>query len=477
MSTGRHIVGVLLAVVSLVASAPVAGASEAPEVPESAHGEGAVEKGNPHVESRLYVDASQVAAGEKVRVGVLFSTDPDWHIYWRNSGDAGMATTVDWSSEGASFGDLRWPAPHAFEQAGEVYTFGYGGDVMLFSEASVSQEAPGELTVEAKVSYLACKVDCIPGSSKLSRTVPVGEKSKKGAESVSKLFDEAASRVPVPPTDHGIEAEVAFSQDPIRPGDTFRAGVGLDFCPEGPKSCTDWEVVGDVEPYRFIPDATSQISWKTLQVKEHPSTKSGRVLVLEGRANANTPKDDERLSGVIHLSGADDKKVAIAVDATVPRGESGAEVKQLEPAILAVADPSENPAVAGAERAPREASTEGRSKKGAPLGFLEAILFAFLGGMILNLMPCVFPVLALKVTSFAELVHEDRAHKFLHGLSYTAGIVVSMLVLAGLVLGFRAAGTQVGWGFQFQNPVFPAVLSAAVVLFALNLFGVFEVHV
>jgi thiol:disulfide interchange protein DsbD len=97
--------------------------------------------------------------------------------------------------------------------------------------------------------------------------------------------------------------------------------------------------------------------------------------------------------------------------------------------------------------------------------------------MILNLMPCVFPVLALKVTSFAELVHEDSRHKLMHGVAYTGGIVGSLLLLAMVVVGLRMFGTQVGWGFQFQNPVFPAVLAAAVVVFALNLFGVFEIGV
>ncbi|MFB6352004.1 MAG: protein-disulfide reductase DsbD family protein, partial [Bradymonadaceae bacterium] len=189
------------------------------------------------------------------------------------------------------------------------------------------------------------------------------------------------------------------------------------------------------------------------------------------------------LSGVVWLKPTEGQPFAVRVDAPIPRGKSGAEVEQLDPTLLTVREKADSPGSEStsspeASAASADASSDSSpDDRGGGMGFWRALLFAFLGGMILNLMPCVFPVLALKVTSFAELVHEDRSHKLFHGLAYTAGIVVSMMLLAGAVLGFRAAGTQVGWGFQFQNPVFPAVLAAVVVIFALNLFGVFEIQV
>jgi thiol:disulfide interchange protein DsbD len=476
----------LVAGLTVFASAVSGGlAAEAPDVPESAYGEGAVDGDNPRVESRLVLDNETVERGGEMRVGVVFSMDPDWHIYWRNSGQAGMATGVEFAGDGLNFGGLRWPAPHSYEQKGEVFTFGYGDQVMLFTEAKVADSAEGEVTVEASVDYLACKVDCIPGSSELQQTISLADEGKLVGAHRKQLFDRYAARVPRSPEEAGIGIDVAYSQKPIRPGDKFRAAVGLDFCRQGPDSCKAYQVTGKVERYRFIPDATSQVSWTTRSVYRHPSAKEGQVLGLEGEASPNRPNEGERLSGVVWLEDAQGKQFAVLIDQSIPRGESGADVEQLEPDLLAMQDAADTSGgggdAAGADRASVSAEASdgnaGGKRQSGQMGFLEAILFAFLGGMILNLMPCVFPVLALKVTSFAELVHEDRSHKIWHGIAYTAGIVVSMLVLAGAVLGLRAAGTTVGWGFQFQNPVFPAVLAAVVVVFALNLFGVFEIHV
>lgn len=450
-----------------------------PEVPESAHGTGSVDEGNPRVETRLIVDKTGVEPGGKMRAGVHFAIDPDWHIYWRNSGDAGMATEVRWGGDTFEFGDLEWPAPAAHEEGeGQIVTFGYDDEVVLFAPVTVAEDAGGTVELRAEVDYLACKVDCIPGSATMTRKIDVGESAKPASKKERELLDRFASRLPQKAESLGVRAEVVYSQKPIRPGDTFRAGIGLDFCAEGPNSCRPLEVVGSVDSHEFIPDTTAQVEWKTLDVREHPGAKAGAVLILEGKAGADDPRDDERLSGVVHLVDEEDESSALLVDAPLPRGGSGAEVETLEPALLEISgapEPEENSTEAAASI---ERSAQGDSGAGGSgIGFFRALLFAFLGGMILNLMPCVFPVLALKVTSFAELVHEDRSHALLHGAAYAGGIVGSMLVLAGVVLGLRMVGTEVGWGFQFQNPVFPAVLAVVVVVFALNLFGVFEIHV
>ncbi|MFB6352003.1 MAG: protein-disulfide reductase DsbD domain-containing protein, partial [Bradymonadaceae bacterium] len=263
--------------------------AEPPSVPDSAYGEGAVDGDNPRVESRLIVDHDPVEAGGAMRVGVLFSMDPDWHIYWRNSGDAGMSTEIAWSGEGITFEPLAWPAPHAFAQKGEVYTFGYADEVLLYSKARVADGASGEVTVEAKVDYLACKIDCIPGSSTLTRTIAVGQE-RTANKRVTRLFGRYIDRVPNAPKEVEVATEVVYSQKPVRPGDTIRAAVGLDFCPEGPDTCNNYEVTGDVAKYRFIPDATSQVSWKTTGVYKHPTSKAGRVLELEGKASPNAPE-------------------------------------------------------------------------------------------------------------------------------------------------------------------------------------------
>ena len=453
------------------------GIEAVPDVPESARAGGAVEEGNPRVVARLITDADEaLSEGDSLRVGVHFEIDPDWHIYWRNSGDAGMATRIDWSAPGLRFGDLQWPAPHVYEQGrGEISTFGYAREVVLFSEATV-EHAAESVTLTAEVSYLACKIDCIPGSATLTRTVPTGEADADGREATlaQRYFDEFASRVPVEPGDLGIAADVVYSQRPIRPGDTFRTAIGLNTCAEGPQSCGSWRVVREAERWALIPDTTAQVDFKTAQVTDHPKAPAGQVIRLDSQASPNAPKSDERFSGVVHLENDDGRRTAILIDAPVPRAKSDAATESITDPLLDVggaadgSQPSESASASAAE------SQSNRSK---PIGFAQALLFALLGGLILNLMPCVFPVLALKVSAFTQLVHEDRRHVMAHGAAYTGGIVGSMLVLAAVVLGLRAVGTEVGWGFQFQNPVFPAVLSGFLVLFALNLFGVFEVNV
>lgn len=473
MTYTRHIPTILttLLLTLLVSSAALA----APDVPDSAYGEGAVDGDDPRVETRLLVDASQVKPGDTVRVGVLYTLDPEWHVYWRNSGDAGLSTDTDFSSEQATFGELQWPAPRVFvDQAGEVYTFGYSDQVLFFTNATVSEAASGEFTVRAEVDYLACKVECIPGNSTLERTVALGEAMSAAPDAVNALFEQAQKNLTETEGEVGIAVDAVFSQEPIRPGDEFRAAIALDYCPNRAEDCEPYRVVYDQRKYAFIPDATAQAKVEVVGIRSHPEAEHAQILEIAGRAGPNEPKDGERLSGVIHLERDDGEKVELRVDEPLPRGPSGVEVEEIDSPLLG--------AVAGAVSAAPEgddpASGGKSSKSGSePIAWWNALLLAFVGGMILNLMPCVFPVLAIKVSSFTQLVHESKKSILSHGLAYTGGVVGSLLTLALIVVGLRAAGTQVGWGFQFQEPLFIAVLCAILVLFALNLFGVFEVSV
>ncbi|MFW6058361.1 MAG: protein-disulfide reductase DsbD family protein, partial [Persicimonas sp.] len=472
MNYAHHILATLAALLLFAAAAP---AFATPDVPDAAYGEGAVDDGNPRVETRLLIDAEQVSAGDTVRVGVLYTLDPEWHVYWRNSGDAGLATDTEFSADNAKIGELQWPAPHIFvDQAGEVYTFGYGDEVLFFTEATVAEDASGELKVEAEVDYLACKVDCIPGQSTLERSVPIAEATEPAEASLVELFDAAEQSVPRTAEELGVEVETVVSQEPIRPGDEFRAAIALDVCGDQ-SDCEPYELSYEHRKYAFIPDATFGAKLEVLGLQEHPEREHAQVIQLTGGASAQSPKDDERLSGVVHLEAPDGSSVALLIDGPFPRGEEGAEVAQINSPLIADlgADTDTEPAAAasaGGKDAPASPDKE-------PIVLWKALLLAFVGGMILNLMPCVFPVLAIKVSSFTRLVHESKASILSHGAAYTAGIVGSMLALALAVLGLRAAGTQVGWGFQFQEPVFIAVLCAILVLFALNLFGVFQVSV
>lgn len=296
---------------------------------------GAVHAGQARVEARLLAEAASAQPGDTFRVGVLFEMSPGWHIYWKNPGDAGVATSVRLAGKGVRFGPIRWPKPATFQED-ELTVYGYSGRVLLFSEATVTETATEAIELSAEIEYVACADVCAPGSATLSRQIPVG--------------------------------------------------------------------------------AASAASPKTLQQFQESA-------------------------------------------AMLPTADG--------------ADPTPNAAVQ--PRASSDASTSPPTAAPAPQGLGWVLLLAFFGGMLLNLMPCVFPVLAIKVASFSRLAHARRSHVLGHGLAYTAGVVGSLVVLAGIVVALRAAGGQVGWGFQFQHPIYMAVLTGVVVLFALNLFGLFEV--
>ncbi len=467
---------IAVVVTSLVAAQAVAQV----EVPESAYAEGAVDDGDPRVETRLIADAQEVKAGDEIRVGVLFDLDPEWHVYWRNSGEAGLATRTEFGGDALEIGELQWPAPHVFDMSDEVTTFGYGEQVLFFAPATVDKSADGQLEVTAKVDYLACKVECIPGNGTMTRTLSVGDSSEPEDATIVALFDEFESRVPVAPSSLGIDVDVQYSQKPIRPGDEIRAAVGLTYCEQKTDDCKAYEIDFDDRTYAMIPDDTAGVDWTVVALRAHPTVARGQVLDLEGAASANAPTGDERFSGVVHLKGPDGESHAILIDEPIARGKRGAPVEELSPTLIETAafdDAVGDDDPAASARASGEQPAAPSKRRADPVALWYALVLAFVGGLILNLMPCVFPVLAIKVTSFTQVVHKSKATILSHGAAYTGGIVGSMMALGLVVVGMRTAGRQVGWGFQFQEPLFIVALCAILVLFALNLFGVFEVSV
>lgn len=468
---------------ALVLLSPAPGLADV-SVPAEAYGEGAVEGGDPRVEARLIVDVAQVAPGESFRAGVLFSIDPSWHIYWRNPGDAGMATVVAWRSPQARFGELLWPAPEPYSQAdGFIVTVGYSDQVTLFVEAQASSSPGEQVTLEAEVDFLACKVDCIPGSVTLRRSVPVGARRAAAGE-VVELLDAASASTPKTPGALGLKAEVSLSQTPVRPGDSFEAALALRCAQGRSEVCPLFEVDASVPSWAFIPDLTPGLTWKTQSVKALSGERAAVALRVSGKASADVVDGPGRFAGLVRLKTRGGVRV-VRVEAAVPRAARGAQITETTDAPLwrvfgdaaggGQAQASSKGGVAAAVRA--AAGVKPEAGESSSMSLWQALLFGFLGGMLLNLMPCVLPVLAIKVVAFVRMAREDRAEVMRHGVAYTVGVCGSMLALACVVLALKAAGTQVGWGFQFQEPVFVAALACVLVLFALNLFGVFEIGV
>jgi thiol:disulfide interchange protein/DsbC/DsbD-like thiol-disulfide interchange protein len=410
------------------------------EPPSSAVSTGARDEGRPRVETTLLVDTTQVKPGDTFRVGVRFRMDPGWNIDWQNPGDAGLATEVSWDAPGTTVGELRWPFPSTFRSSdGSIITYGYQNEVLLFAEARASEQATGSLTLSAAVEALVCKERCLPAQMLVSRTLPVGAETVRDGEATV-AFDAAQAQVPGPLEGSGFSVALALDAQRLKTGQPF-AGTFTVAAREG-------AALPGVEPGFFVPQRVRGI--KRLELT---SQAPGRFH-LQGEAAATAPAKPPRLQGVMRLGTQQTGYRALEVDLPLAPVD-------IVPVTAKLAPPG-GPKLAALTAAPDMS-----------LGL--ALLFAFLGGAILNLMPCVFPVLAIKAYGFTRLAQEDRGRVSLHALAYTGGIVGTLMALAIGVLTVRAAGHSVGWGFQFQEPLFIAGVCAVLVAFALNLFGVFNV--
>ena len=370
----------------------------------------------PRIELRLLVDPT-AGPGRVARVGVLFTLDPGWHLYWRNPGEAGLPTKLQFEIEGARLGPIAWPAPEVFHDSDAGLTsYGYTDSVLLASDL-VALPAGSARTLRAAADFLICKDQCIPGEVELTRDLDQAlADGAAGAETARThaLFDAFAARVPQSAAALGVDVGVDGVERPARAGDPVRARLS---------------VRGAIASAAFIPESSQAIATSDAQ----SASGSGPVtLAVEGA--------DARLSGVLELRGRDGGVRFVALDLPLE------------------ADPPEPVAPA--------------SGAGS---LLSALALALVGGLILNLMPCVLPVLALKAFGLAELGGRSRREVAAHAFGYVAGIEVTLLALAALVIALRAAGTYVGWGFQFQEPRFALAISLVLVGFALNLFGVFEI--
>jgi len=399
------------------------------------------------VQAELVAHAPQgVGPGQPLWLGLQITHQPDWHTYWKNPGDSGLPTELTWQlPAGLDAGDIAWPVPHKIA-IGTLANYGYEGTVLLPVPVTVAQTfAPGPLakdvTVQLKASWLVCRKECIPEEGNFTLQLPI--QSTTALHSAA--FDAAQKAQPQPLAKASAQQQAQVDGDALQVRvaglPAALRGKTLDLFPETPEvlhNAADgtqrWE--GDVWTAR-IPLAE--------QRSNSPST---LPVVLAERVQGSTPRPGYRADLTVQGPWP-----AVAAKASVSPA--------LEAALKA------NAALAGSGLPP--AAPTGASS----LTLTAALLGALLGGLILNLMPCVFPVLAIKVVGFPRHAQDRRAHR-ISGLAYTAGVVLSFLALGALMLGLRAAGEAVGWGFQLQSPAVVAALAGLFTLIGLNLAGVFE---
>ncbi|MEY4555051.1 MAG: hypothetical protein RL093_170, partial [Pseudomonadota bacterium] len=385
------------------------------------------------IEAELVPMSAWAAPGSTAVVAVRQTIRPGWHTYWRNPGDSGGATTLTWTvPEGVRAGDIVWPVPERQRIAG-LMNYGYSGEVYLPVPVEIPATArPGTtLPLTVKALFLVCSAEmCVPDELTLRLDLPVRE----GAAPLDPRHGAAITAVlENAPRPAGVEARIALD-----------GGVLTLSAAGGPLAGRD------PGPSYFFPFEGGII--------DHPAAQTGS-WGPQGLTLRLQPGGETRATG---LNGSIGGVLVTAHGAWEIRAEPGA----------VPAGTTGSGALAAAADA--TAAEPGAETETGLATFAQAVLFAVLGGLILNLMPCVFPILAMKAASLAASAHDGR-HARRDGLAFLAGVLTTFLLLAGVLLALRAAGEAVGWGFQLQSPPFIAGLALLMLAVALNLSGVFHV--
>ena len=391
------------------------------------------------------------AAGQPVWVGLQITHAPEWHTYWKNAGDSGMPTELQWTlPPGVMAGDIAWPLPKKIP-IGHLANYGYEGTVLLPVPLIITpQYKPGVLTdaldVKLKATWLVCRKECIPQDGEFALKIPLRSSTALNGAA----FDAALKSQP---------ADVAGAHQVALKDDGKRLAVRVAGLPV--------DVRG--QPLELFPESPGVVVTAATPAKpgEPVGARSwsqhwdGDVWTADVPVSPERADSPEKMTLVLVAGERGWRAEAPVAGAwpalALPAGVSPA----LEAALKANAN-------AGANAPPPAAPTAVPATT-----FVWALLGALIGGLVLNLMPCVFPVLAIKVLGFTQHADDRRAHRT-SGLAYTAGVVLSFLALGALMLALRAAGQQLGWGFQLQSPAVVAALTVLFTVIGLNLAGVFE---
>lgn len=384
---------------------------------------------SPRVTATVLSSRDTVAPGERFHVALVQKLAPHWHTYWLNPGDSGEPTRLEWElPAGAKAGEIQWPAPKAI-RVEPLVNFGFEDLAVLPVEITVPQDAkPGEsFTLKANGTWLVCEKICIPEEGSFELELTVGPAS---------VVDQAAQ--------DRIDAALAALPKPA----PFRGRLG----PDGGKLALQLAgLPAGATDLRFFPISDTLIE----HAADQPLAAGEKPILTLVRSSAFKLQQSEITGVLTYREGGEPRTVTLVADA--------------DPALLTAAGGSASPEARPAVvRIPMPA-------KGADLTLWAALGFAFLGGLILNLMPCVLPVLFIKALGFAQIAHVSRNEAREQGLLFLSGVLVTFMALAALVIGLGALGSQVGWGFQLQSPPLVIALAVVMVLIGLNLIGAFEI--
>jgi thiol:disulfide interchange protein/DsbC/DsbD-like thiol-disulfide interchange protein len=387
---------------------------------------------NEYTTATLTLEAPKAAPGSTVWAMLTLTPVEGWHTYWRNPGDSGIPTTIAWTlPAGFSAGEIEWPAPQRIP-VGPLMNYGYHGAARLLVPVNVPATAKLGETVRlaAEAKWLVCDEVCVPEEAALDIALIVasaGDAAAAHDDRTARLFTAALNKVPVPA---GVAARVAFDEKNFAVVIEDAAALGL------PEAALNSAV--------YFPFDDGLIDYAAPQAV---SVRNGALVIAAARGYQATPKSGD---GVITINAGPNDVAAFAVKAPVD---------------------GPMPVVVASTRNP----TAGGGSGGTTITLIAALGFAFLGGLILNLMPCVFPVLSLKALSVARQAdaHPHEARR--DGLLFAAGVILSFLTAAIVLVALREAGHAAGWGMQLQSPIVVTVLAYVLFLVGLNLSGFYTV--
>ncbi len=426
-SFGAAIAALLMGLIALVSGAVPAAALSS----ESAWTQ--------HAELRLLSATDALGEGGGATLGLEFALEPEWHIYWRSPGDAGLPPVVDWSqSQNVAAIEMQWPLPTRYELLGFT-TLAYS-DHVIFPLQVTAADPTLPVVVQTSVNFLICAEICIPDSAEISLTLPAGGGS---GTPFAHQIDQFRATVPGGPDAVGL-----YLEDVIITGDGEAGAISVAFRSDAPITAPDLFFEA---PPEFVFDQ---------------------------------PQADVAADGLSAVMTADISSWGASIDAlrdselTLTVVDDGRAMEQmLVPARYVPGEVAEGDPAGGSTGPDRTAAETGVAGQAAPVGFdvlLTMMAVALLGGLILNLMPCVLPVLSLKVLSVIKYGGGARGHVRLGFSASAAGIVFSFLVLAAGAVALKSAGVAVGWGIQFQQPLFLVAMLLIVAVFAYNMLGLFE---
>jgi len=399
----------------------------------------------PHVSVSLVSEKPYLVAGENARFALKIVPDEGWHTYWKNPGDTGLASQLSWQlPKGFRAGELEWPVPERIDYQGAT-NYGYHEETWLFTSLSIpltmddERQLPVELTLNALAQWLVCKEICIPGSADLFLNVPVYPQALRKdnvqyaepSEQQQSTFNERSLLLP---------SLIHSAQASYRIGDFLEISVPLKDLP-----------LISHPPQVFLGKADVIDNSKSPVVEV-----VGDDLLIRANIDPYLEASPGLLPVLLTGLSSGSSSVPLAVEFVAREGELSSAVNALPNVIsgkrLNAVTPSEQTTVS----------------------LLYALVLALMGGIILNAMPCVFPVLSLKILSLVESGNHSSLIRQQHGIAYAVGVISSFVLIAAVLIILRFFGEQIGWGFQLQSPWFVAFLVYLLFILGLSLSGFIE---